>query len=537
MKKFIQSKPAQPLIYAICIVIGLVGGKKLYQDQSYQLGFSNAETSKGKIHDILNKIDKNYVDTIDFKSLEEESIVKIVKSLDPHSYYLTLEDMVGEDEKLNGNFSGIGVEFKIIDDTIVVLQPIKGGPSFKADILIGDKIIAVNHTNFTGDSITSALAMKYLKGVKGSEITVDFLRDKKTISKEITRAEIPLNSIDVFTVLKNEVGYIKIARFSKRTNSEFEDAVDELLSHNIKSLIIDVRDNPGGLMGSVIKICESFLSKDKLIVSTKGRTESNEDFSTSKGKLADYPLYVLINENSASASEILAGAVQDHDRGIIIGRRSFGKGLVQRPFSLKDGSALRLTIARYYTPSGRCIQRSYEQGNEEYYKESISRLVKGELNSADSIPLPDSLKFYTSKGKLVYGGGGIIPDEFIATDTSALSNIAREIFKGQEIDRFFLSHLNLWSEIMSNTDLSGSYKAFIKNDFLWNKFESFLINRASFSIKSAELRELKEKVLPLLLGRILRMKFQDLGQYYYNLKNDPEIAKALELHFKSLNSQ
>ena len=537
MKNFLSGKPAQPLIYAVCIVIGLLGGKKLYQDQSYQLGFTNSETSKGKLYDILKKVDEHYVDTVDFKKIEEQTIASILDNLDPHSYYLTKDNTEIEDERLNGNFSGIGVEFKIIDDTIVVMHPIKGGPSFVAGVQVGDKIVNVNHEGFTGDSLSSQLAMKYLKGEKGSEVEVDFLRGKTIVNTTITRGEIPLNSVDVFTVLKNKIGYIKISRFSKRTSQEFNVAVEELLAQDIKSLIIDVRNNPGGLMGSVIEICESLLDKNKLIVSTKGRIENEEEKSRKKGKLANYPLYVLINENSASASEILAGAVQDHDRGTIIGRRSFGKGLVQRPFMLKDGSALRLTIARYYTPTGRCIQRSYSHGNEEYYHENYSRTINGELSSADSIPVADSLKFYTPKGKIVYGGGGIIPDVFIPADTGSFSELMVQILNKQHIEHFFLGHLKFWKDLMRGKDLPSSYLLLTKNDIVWNKFEKYILKQTYHSIQKEKLSKQKQYIQPILLRRILRLKFGELGKFYPQLQSDPEILKAVKLHSTNSSSE
>lgn len=531
MKNFLSTKPAQPLIYAFCIVLGLLGGKKLYQGQSYQLGFSNSETSKGKLYDILKKVDEYYVDTVNFRDLEEKTIAKILENLDPHSYYLSSEDMQSEDERLNGNFSGIGVEFKIISDTIVVMNAIEGGPSFKVGIEVGDKIITVNKKSFTGDSIDSKLAMKYLKGEVGSTVQVDFLRNHKIINKVIVRGEVPLNSIDVSTVLKGEIGYIKISRFSKRTSAEFQDAVDLLLQKNIKSLIIDVRNNPGGLMSSVVEICESFLEKNELIVYTKGRGENEEERSRGKGKLANYPLYVLINENSASASEILAGAVQDNDRGTIIGRRSFGKGLVQRPFSLKDGSALRLTIARYYTPTGRCIQRSYEEGNEEYYHENYTRIISGELNSADSIPVPDSLKFYTPKGKLVYGGGGIIPDEFVPADTSSLSELTVQIFNENSIDHFFLEKISKWNKLLLNRTIQESYKYLLTDNLLWEEFENYLKKQSYTTEYSYNLSELQRRIQPILLQKILRLKFNENGQFYHRMQTDPEIVRAVDLHF------
>jgi carboxyl-terminal processing protease len=531
MKKFLSGRPAQPLIYAICIVVGLLAGKKLYQGQSYQLGYTNAETSKGKLYEILKKIDEHYVDSVDFKNLEELTIANVLENLDPHSYYLSAKDMTREDERLNGNFNGIGVEFKIIDDTIVVLRAIKDGPSFFAGVELGDKILAVNDQNFTGDSITSQLAMKYLKGEKGSSVKVTFLRGTEILNLLITRGEIPLNSIDLFTVLNNEIGYLKISRFSKRTTKEFNEATEQLLSLNVKSFILDVRDNPGGLMGSVVEVCETLLDKGKLIVSTEGRTENEEDRTDSRGKLANYPVYVLINENSASASEILAGAIQDNDRGTVIGRRSFGKGLVQRPFTLRDGSALRLTIARYFTPTGRCIQRSYEQGSSEYYKDNYSRMQNGELSSADSIPVPDSLLFYTPKGKLVYGGGGIIPDYFISTDTSALHKIAIEIFNKHYIDRFFLGQINLWEKLMRGKDLPGSYLLLTENNRVWNKFKQYIKNQPNQLTSVSDFSKVKNRIEPILLSKILRLKFNELGQHYPHLNSDLEILKAIELHF------
>ena len=520
----------RPLYYAICIIIGLIAGRYLYNGKSDSGVFSSS--GKGKIQDILKKVDEYYVDDVDMKALQEKTISDLLEYLDPHSHYVSAEDLQFETERMEGNFDGIGVEFRIIKDTLCVLHAINGGPSAKAGILAGDKIISVNKSNFTGKKITNELAMKTLRGTKGSEVLVNVLRKGKLLSIPIVRGEIPLNSIEVTTVLNSNVGYIKISMFSKKTASEFKAAALSLKNQNIQSLIIDVRGNPGGLMEGVVDVVSQLLEENKLIVYTKGRSESEKYYSKKDGTFTKIPIAILVDENSASASEILAGAIQDNDRGIVIGRRTYGKGLVQRPFTLKDGSSLRLTIARYYTPVGRCIQRDYANGIEEYHEESQARILSGELNSKDSIPVVDSLKFKTPKGKVVYGGGGIIPDVFVSFDTTQYSLLFQQIMDEMLIDQYFIQHIHKWLPLINDKSVSGSYLA-LKKSVLFTQFITYLKSNPKIVWNEQQYQRSKNAIENQLLGRFLKAKFDNLGHYYPSLLDDKVILKALESMNKS----
>jgi carboxyl-terminal processing protease len=523
MQNPFSAKAFQPLFYALCIVIGLIGGRFLYQGKT---GFEFAGEGKGKVQDILKKVDEYYVDDIDIKALQEKTIASLLEQLDPHSHYISAEDMRFETEKMEGNFDGIGVEFRIINDTICVLHAIKGGPSAKAGVLAGDKIIRVNKSNFTGKKITTETAMNTLRGEKGSEVNLGVLRHKKQVNIPIIRGEIPINSIEVASILPNNTGYIKISIFSKKTAQEFREAAILLQKQNIQHLIIDVRGNPGGIMESVIDVVDQLMEKGKLIVYTKSRKEEEKYFTKGEGLFTQIPIVVLVDENSASASEILAGAIQDNDRGTIMGRRTFGKGLVQRPFDLKDGSSLRLTIARYYTPVGRCIQRDYANGSEEYYGESSVRFSNGELTSKDSIHVVDSLKFKTPKGKIVYGGGGIIPDVFVPYDTIQYSMLFQQIVDSMLIEKFFIQQISTYLPKMKGLSIQLSLKVLQKSP-LFNEFIAYA--KLSPGIFWNEKQFLRSKVIleNQLLGRFLKTKFDNLGHYYPSFLSDKAIQNAL----------
>ncbi len=520
MQNPFSSRSLQPIFYAICVVIGLLGGRYLYQGKG---GFEFS--GEGKVQDILKKVDEYYVDDVDMQALQEKTISHLLENLDPHSHYISTDDMQFETEKMEGNFDGIGVEFRIIDDTICVLHAIKGGPSAKAGILAGDKIIKVNKNNFTGKKIDIETAMKTLRGAKGSLVEVSVLRQKKHVNIPIVRGEIPLNSIEVVSVLRKNTGYIKISMFSKKTTQEFREAALILKKQNIQNLIIDVRGNPGGIMEGVIGVVDQLMEEGKLIVYTKSRQESEKYFTKKGGIFTKIPLTILVDENSASASEILAGAIQDNDRGTVIGRRTFGKGLVQRPFVLKDGSSLRLTIARYYTPVGRCIQRDYANGSEEYYGESLTRLSKGELTSKDSIPFVDSLKFKTPKGKIVYGGGGIIPDVFVPFDTTQYSMLLQQILDSMLIEKFFIQNMSYCSKLNGNS-IEQNYQA-LKKSTLFSQFIVDVKSNPSILWNEKQFQRSKFFLENQLLGRFLKVKFDNLGYYYPSLQSDLMINKAI----------
>ena len=388
------------------------------------------EEYKLKFDDVLNLMETKYVENPEFEHLIDEAIVAMVKELDPHSEYMTAEEYKKMSEPLTGNFEGIGVQFNILKDTIAVVSPISGGPSEKLGIRSGDKIVEIEDTIVAGIGITNNDVISKLRGDKGTKVRVKIYRRgvSDLIDYTIVRDKIPIFSVDASYMLKDDIGYIKVNRFSQTTMEEFYEALDELEPLGMKNLVLDLRGNSGGYLNTAIELSDEFLADKSLIVYTEGVSNPKRDnFATSRGRFEKGKLVVLIDEGSASASEIVSGAVQDHDRGLIIGRRSFGKGLVQRPFKLRDGSTLKLTTARYYTPSGRCIQRPYEEGNDEYRKEGQRRRDNGELFSMDSIHVDDHEEYFTDNKRKVYGGGGILPDLFIPLDTSENSDFLRDL--------------------------------------------------------------------------------------------------------------
>ena len=373
----------------------------------------------------LGMIDYFYVDTTDLNKICEKGIKAMLKELDPHSVFIDKDEVAKMNEPLVGNFDGIGVSFQLLDDTIHVVDVISGGPSEKVGVLAGDKIIKVDDMPATGDTIKNDWVFKHLRGKKGTKVSVSVIRGKsKTpIVFEIKRDKIPINSIDTWFMIDKEIGYIRLNRFAQSSNEEMVQAITELQSEGMQSLILDLRGNGGGYLNVAVDICDQFLSGDKLIVYTKGAKSPRQELKAQKkGLFEQGRLVIMVDESSASASEILSGAVQDWDRGVIVGRRTFGKGLVQRPFDMYDGSQIRLTTSRYYTPSGRCIQKPYDAGVEEYQMDYYNRLSHGELLSADSVHFADSLRCFTSGNRLVYGGGGIMPDVFVPIDTMRASD-------------------------------------------------------------------------------------------------------------------
>jgi len=394
-----------------------------------------------KIVAAMQIIDLAYVDSVDMQDIISGAIVKTLKELDPHSAYISSEEVQKANEPLEGSFEGIGVTFQIYQDTILVISPVPDGPSEKLGILSGDMIVRINGEDATGEKIDNEWVMKRLRGKKGTSVDVSIYRNgrKDLLEFTIIRDKIPLTSIDASFIASPGIGYIKLNRFSKTSIEEFTSAVSNLRSLGMSKLILDLRGNSGGYLNTAVELADEFLESGKLLVYTEGLHSPRQDFyATPAGSFEKGKLVVIIDEASASASEIVSGAVQDWDRGIVIGRRSFGKGLVQRPFNLPDGSVIRLTTARYYTPTGRCIQRPYENGTDEYYMDLNKRFEHGEYVVADSIRFPDSLKYETPRGRVVYGGGGIMPDVFIPWDSTMFSDYYVELRRKGVLNTFTL---------------------------------------------------------------------------------------------------
>ena len=412
-----------PLLLSLAVVAGIIIGISLpgRRTGSQQLGF---RAKNDKISTILNIIESDYVDSVNRNDLIDAAIPAILKKLDPHSVYIPARELAHANEPLQGNFDGIGISFNLLTDTILIISTISGGPSEKLGLLPGDKIIYVNDSLVAGRQLSEDKVMGLLKGPRGTVVHVKVMRKgfPDLIPFEITRDKIPINSVDVGYMINGNTGFIRISNFALNTYEEFMKALADLKSQGMTRLILDLRQNSGGVMEAAIKIANEFLKEGQMIVYTKGRTRPRDEArATGKGEFETGQLVILIDEYTASASEILAGAIQDNDRGTIIGRRSFGKGLVQEPIPLADGSGMRLTIARYYTPTGRSIQKPYNNGFDAYYEDLNTRIQKGELEAPDSIHFADSLKFTTPGGRVVYGGGGIMPDKFVPLDTTEIS--------------------------------------------------------------------------------------------------------------------
>jgi len=414
-----------PIILAVVLAGGIFIGKQMAPVGLVDLSAKRGLDVFSKLNQVMRYIEEDYVDTVNLEKISESAIKELLQSLDPHSYYIPVEDYNAVNDPLEGNFDGIGVEFRITDDTIMIVNPLGGGPSEKLGIMAGDRIIKVDTTVVAGVGVDNQMVMKLLKGPKGTKVNVGVLRpgNKNVIDFTITRDEIPLYSVESTYLLDNVTGYIKISRFAKNTHEEFLEAVSNLQENGMENIIVDLRNNGGGFLTSATRLADEFLPTNKMIVYTEGKSRPKQEFyATSNGELEETPVVILINEGSASASEILAGAIQDNDRGFVIGRRSFGKGLVQEGIQWPDGSAIRLTVARYYTPTGRSIQKSYEEGLDAYNNEAYERFNTGEMQSEDSVHFEDSLKYVTPGGKIVYGGGGIMPDVFIPVDTNGFSD-------------------------------------------------------------------------------------------------------------------
>ena len=435
----------------IVLCLGLAAGVFVGATLNTGTGTSNVNNDVQKIREILTQIKEEYVDTVNTTALVDEAIAEILHKLDPHSAYIPASERAAANEDLRGNFDGIGVEFNIFDDTIVVLTPLSGGPSEALGIQSGDKIIEVDGKSVAGVGITNAGVMKALKGPRGTEVDLTILRGDKKIDYTIIRDKIPQHSVDVSYMVDDETGYIKVNRFSATTYKEFHEGLMKLKEKGMKKLILDLQGNPGGYMNMAIQMADEFLPSGQKIVSQKGkeRRYNAEAFATAKGDFENGDLIVLVNEGSASASEIIAGALQDNDRALIVGRRSFGKGLVQSPFDLSDGSELRLTISRYYTPSGRSIQKPYQDGDE-YARDIISRYNHGEFFHADSIKVNDSLEYLTLNGRTVYGGGGIMPDYFVPLDTTLNSHYLNELYTSTALQEYTFNYAEVNKEKLEN---------------------------------------------------------------------------------------
>ena len=524
------------LIVLLSVVVGLVLGNMLAErailSSNSALGRFFNGSSNDKLSEVLSLINSQYVDTVDVNQLSEEMMTDLISKLDPHSVYIPASDLEGVNSELEGSFSGIGVQFNIQNDTIMIVSVISGGPSEKVGLLAGDRIVQVNDTVFVGKKVSNEKVMKKLRGPEKSKVKLGVKRNgtKEVLKFTVTRGQIPVNSVDVAYMIEPGVGFIKVSKFAATTYSEFLTAIANLRAKGAKKYIIDLRENSGGFMDQAINMVNEFLPANQMIVYSEGKAYPRyEAKSDGKGSCIGLPVVVMIDEFSASASEIFAGAIQDNDRGIIVGRRSFGKGLVQQQIELSDGSALRLTVARYFTPSGRSIQKPYVKGNaEEYEKDILNRYLHGEFDSKDSIHVADSLKFKTLKGRTVYGGGGIMPDYFVARDTSEYTVYLNKVVNYGYIYQFAFQYTDKNRKTLNAIKGWQNIEKYLDKQPLLGDFTTFAASKGVVP-NAKQIAISRNFLLTQLKSYITRNIQGDEGFYPLYYKNDKTVLKALEV--------
>ena len=516
-----------PVIIATSIALGIFIGNLYITPKSDSRNYN----SLNKINSILDVINKQYVDTVDMNKLIEETIPKIFNELDPHSVYIPAKDLEAVNEDLEGSFSGIGIEFNMLTDTIAVVNVVSGGPSEKAGVLPGDRIITINDTVYVGKE-NQVKIMKHLRGAKDSQVKVGIQRgnNKELIHFDITRGDVSVKSITATFIVDPGIGYIKVTKFGRTTYQEFITSIAKLKEEGAKAFIVDLRGNTGGYMDAAINMINEFMKEGQLIVYTQGKAFPRSDMlANGTGTCQEAPLVVLTDEWSGSASEIFAGAIQDNDRGMIVGRRTFGKGLVQSPVELSDGSAIRLTIARYYTPSGRSIQKKYELGEgDEYEKDLINRFTHGEFDSADSIQMNDSLLYKTSIGRPVYGGGGVMPDYFVPRDTVGMTSYYTSVMNNGLVYQFAFNYADHNREKLTSFATYKELYAYLKTQPLLNDFTTYAATKG-IKKRTTLINISRNLITNLIQAYVVRNLFDDNGFYPILLEDDPTVNKAVEL--------
>ena len=522
-----------PILFAIVLIVGILIGQRINPGAGLKQNFIpiKSHSQYNKLSGIINFIEQDYVDSIQKEKITRDAIEAVIKNLDPHTRYISREDFNAINDPLLGSFEGIGVQFNIIEDTIMILHSIAGGPSEKLGIRSGDRIVMVNDTSIAGIGLTNIGAMRKLKGPSGTKVKISILRKgtPELIDFMITRDIIPTYSLDIAYMVDDSIGYIKLNTFSTTTYTEFRKGLEDLLEKGLSNLIIDLRSNTGGYVQPAVQIADELLSEDKLIVYTKGNNRpKNSSYSTNRGIFEEGKVVILLDEGSASASEILAGAIQDNDRGTIIGRRSFGKGLIQEQLNLPDGSAMRMTTARYYTPTGRSIQKPYTGGDfNEYHSEYYHRFSNGELTSIDSIHFNDSLKYITPEGKTVYGGGGIMPDIFVALETNNPAYYNMLVNRGV-LYEFAFEYVDSNRSEFDQFEDFDSYKEFFKitDDFL--KSLIAFAEEKDITFNKKQYQESKFEISTLLKAYIANIVFDNDGFYPIFHGIDKTFIKSIE---------
>lgn len=509
----------------VCVAMGLFVGMALTPKKDMPLATSGPNYQK--LQDIIQVIDHEYVDSVNGNALFEKAISDMLHELDPHSNYISAEDLKAMNEGIEGKFGGVGIRFYIIKDTVCVTNVLPNSPSESAGLKAGDKIIKVDGEKVAGVKISNDAIMGKLKGQEGTSVKLSLLRGTKKVDVSVIRGTIPVASVLASYMITDKVGYIKVEMFSVETANEFREAAFKLRNEGMTKLIIDLRNNGGGVLQSATDMADEFLRSGTPIVITEGEHDPKRIYgATNKGLLKDVEVAVLINSNSASASEIFAGALQDNDRGTIVGRRSFGKGLVQEDFILRDGSSLRLTIARYYTPTGRCIQKSYNGSYEDYMEDQYNRIDNGEMYEIDSTVFVDSLKYTTPKGKIVYGGGGIMPDVFVPYDSTNASWYLTQLRFSPAFTTFAFDFVsdkrNKWVSINEYN------KSFVVTDAIVEQFAKFAKAENDIDINRSELNRSKPLIKQYLKSEIARQLWVEEGYYEVNNPYDKEVQEALK---------
>lgn len=513
-----------PLFISIILALGFVLGSTFNVSSDKGLFVRNTNTTK--LHKLIDFIEREYVDSLNTDSIVDLTVSEILAKLDPHSVYIPKSDLEAVSQSMRGDFVGIGVNFYMFNDTLAIIKPIANGPSEKAGLKAGDRILFADKSQLFNKKLETNTLFSILKGKQNSKVKLTVYRksEKKKFTVTVTRDVIPIKSVDVAIMVSKTAGYIKINRFAETTYDEFLNGLTQLKKQGANEIIIDLRDNGGGYLESAVAIADEFLKKDELIVKTKNK-KGKEDFTraTEKGIFESGKVTLLINEETASASEILAGAIQDNDRGTIVGRRSFGKGLVQREMPLGDGSAVRLTVARYYTPSGRSIQKPYEDKGENYFNEFQKRFETGELYEKDKIKISDSLKFKTKKGRIVYGGGGIIPDVFVPLEGKHGEEMTMLLLQSGLMNYFVFEQLDQNRKAFAVMSISEIKKELAQNPIYFNAFK----NRIKESGIFLNLEQQKEKVIHYMHAEFVQQLFTDQAYYQLLLKEDKMVNKVL----------